>query len=294
MLPIELTNDEIRNTKAYKEYYAFATREAAPKPNASARRKRSDFDTSITTPTAIVTPKLTAATKGKQTAKAPKASAPSEPGGSGTDEGTSLKLGVPDVPTNESEVELSWNSFDDEGADDQEKVGDDDDDEGDKGNDHEEGEEDDDEEDKDGDERDDDDEDQEVTKNNDQDDAEGSKGDDEVGESDEEVDDEETRVKESFDPIHRTPESSKDEGDGEDNQGANVNEEEEHVEEEEEDEIYRDVNINQGRGLQVAQEVEDSHVILTPINSDGQQESSSVSSQFVTNMLNPTSDAGLI
>nr|GFA66918.1 hypothetical protein [Tanacetum cinerariifolium] len=35
-LPIELTNEEIRNTKAYKEYYACATGEAAPKPKASA------------------------------------------------------------------------------------------------------------------------------------------------------------------------------------------------------------------------------------------------------------------
>nr|GEZ71826.1 hypothetical protein [Tanacetum cinerariifolium] len=41
MLPIELTNEEIRNTKAYKEYYACATGEATPKPKASARRKRS-------------------------------------------------------------------------------------------------------------------------------------------------------------------------------------------------------------------------------------------------------------
>nr|GFB26107.1 hypothetical protein [Tanacetum cinerariifolium] len=31
-LPIELTNEEIRNSKAYKEYYACATGEAAPKP----------------------------------------------------------------------------------------------------------------------------------------------------------------------------------------------------------------------------------------------------------------------
>nr|GFB70778.1 hypothetical protein [Tanacetum cinerariifolium] len=30
----------LRNTKAYKEYYACATGEAAPKPKASARRKR--------------------------------------------------------------------------------------------------------------------------------------------------------------------------------------------------------------------------------------------------------------
>nr|GFD54689.1 hypothetical protein [Tanacetum cinerariifolium] len=70
MLPIELMNDKIRNTKAYKEYYAFATGEAAPKPKASARRKRSGFDTSITPPTVAVTPKLSAAAKGKQPAKA--------------------------------------------------------------------------------------------------------------------------------------------------------------------------------------------------------------------------------
>nr|GEX32783.1 hypothetical protein [Tanacetum cinerariifolium] len=38
---------------------------------------------------------------------------------------------------------------------------------------------------------------------------------------------------------------------------------------------------------------EDSHVTLTPVHPDGQQESSSVSSQFVSSMLNPTSDAGM-
>nr|GFC35828.1 hypothetical protein [Tanacetum cinerariifolium] len=46
---------------------------------------------------------------------------------------TSLKPVVPNVPIDESEEELLWNSFVDEGADDQEKV--DDDDEGDKDND---------------------------------------------------------------------------------------------------------------------------------------------------------------
>nr|GEW92724.1 hypothetical protein [Tanacetum cinerariifolium] len=39
-------------------------------------------------------------------------------------------------------------------------------------------------------------------------------------------------------------------------------------------------------GLQVSQETEDSHVILTPTQSDAQQESSSTSS-FMTNLLNP-------
>nr|GEY18914.1 hypothetical protein [Tanacetum cinerariifolium] len=86
MLPIELTNDEIRNTKAYKEYHACATGEAAPKPKVSARRKRSGSDTSITPRTAITTstttvavaPRLTAAAKGKQPAKAKSPSDPSE------------------------------------------------------------------------------------------------------------------------------------------------------------------------------------------------------------------------
>nr|GEZ91938.1 hypothetical protein [Tanacetum cinerariifolium] len=207
MLPIELTNDEIRNTKAYKEYYAFAIGEAAPKPKASAKRKRSGSYTSIIPPTATttpttsiaITPKLTAAAKGKQPAKAKR---------------------VPDVPTDESEEELSWNSSDDEGANDKEKV--DNDDEGDEGNDSEEGEEDD---------------------------------------------------------------------DNEDKNGLRISKEERLKEEEEAEELYRDVNINQGRGIQATLDVEDSHVTLTPVHPDGQQESSSVSSHFVTSMLNPPSDA---
>nr|GFC47917.1 hypothetical protein [Tanacetum cinerariifolium] len=40
ILPIELTTEDIRNTKAYKEYYACTTGEAAPKLKASARRNR--------------------------------------------------------------------------------------------------------------------------------------------------------------------------------------------------------------------------------------------------------------
>nr|GFB66176.1 hypothetical protein [Tanacetum cinerariifolium] len=52
-------------------------------------------------------------------------------------------------------------------------------------------------------------------------------------------------------------------------------------EEEEADELYRDVDINQGRGLQVSQVTEDSHVILTPTQSDAQQESSSTSVKFL-------------
>nr|GFC15060.1 hypothetical protein [Tanacetum cinerariifolium] len=125
ILPIELTNDEIRNTKAYKEYYVCTTGEAAPKPKVSARIKMSDSNTSITPPTAIPTPittvdaapRLTAAAKGKQPAKAKSPSDPSEHGGSSTDEGTGSKPAVSDVPSDDSEEEISWNSSDDEDVD---------------------------------------------------------------------------------------------------------------------------------------------------------------------------------
>nr|GFD43369.1 hypothetical protein [Tanacetum cinerariifolium] len=48
----------------------------------------------------------------------------------------------------------------------------------------------------------------------------------------------------------------------------------------------------QERGLQVTQNVEDTHVTLTPVNPDGPQESSSMSS-FVSSMLNPINDVGV-
>ncbi|GJS00873.1 hypothetical protein Tco_0317381 [Tanacetum coccineum] len=40
-------------------------------------------------------------------------------------------------------------------------------------------------------------------------------------------------------------------------------------------------------------EIEDTHVTLTPVNPDGQQQSSSVSSGFVSNMLNPNQDTSV-
>nr|GEY37250.1 hypothetical protein [Tanacetum cinerariifolium] len=68
-----------------------------------------------------------------------------------------------------------------------------------------------------------------------------------------------------------TPEDSEDDGNGEEDQGLRVSKEQRLMEEEEEeaDELYRDVDINQGRGLQVSQDIEDSHVTLTPVHPDG-------------------------
>nr|GEY89242.1 DNA-directed DNA polymerase [Tanacetum cinerariifolium] len=43
LLPIELTNEEIRNSNAYKEYYAVATGAAPPKPKANVQKTRSNL-----------------------------------------------------------------------------------------------------------------------------------------------------------------------------------------------------------------------------------------------------------
>nr|GFB82378.1 hypothetical protein [Tanacetum cinerariifolium] len=107
----------------------------------------------------------------------------------------------------------------------------------------------------------------------------------------------EKRDEESFDPIPKTPKNTNDEGNGKENIRTNVGREEGYDEEDEEEELYRDVNINLGRYIQMGyvhttQEFKDSHVTLTLVNPDGQQQSSSMSSQFVTSMLNPTPDAG--
>nr|GFD33820.1 hypothetical protein [Tanacetum cinerariifolium] len=79
---------EIRNSKAYKEYHACAMGEAAPKPKAGTRKKKGDSASSTTPPT----PTPTTTQRGLV-----------------TDEGTGSKPGVPDVPSDDSEEELSWN-----------------------------------------------------------------------------------------------------------------------------------------------------------------------------------------
>nr|GEZ97108.1 hypothetical protein [Tanacetum cinerariifolium] len=125
----------------YKEYYAVATGAAPPKPKANVRKTRNSSDTTITPPTAVAGPRLTTSKKGKQAAKASKAkslSALSEVAmteakklklatkrslqqthipqaiGSGADKGTGSIPRVPNVPTDEYEEELSWNSTDEE------------------------------------------------------------------------------------------------------------------------------------------------------------------------------------
>nr|GEX72252.1 hypothetical protein [Tanacetum cinerariifolium] len=79
----------------------------------------------------------------------------------------------------------------------------------------------------------------------------------------------------------------------------NVGGKEGHDVEDDNKELYRYVNINlEGRDVQMTdvhttQEFENTHVTLTLVNPGGQQQSSSMSSQFVTSMLNPSPNAGI-
>nr|GEW33827.1 hypothetical protein [Tanacetum cinerariifolium] len=239
MLPIEHTNEDIRNSNAYKEYHVVATGATPPKPKANVRKTRSSSDTTITPPTAAAGPRLTTSEKGKQTAKASKAKSLyalsevamteaqqlklatkrsqqqtyiSQANGYDADKGTGSIPRVPDAPTDESEEELSWNSTDKEGDDDEGKDGDGDDD-------GEKGDGDDDDEHNDGEEGNNDD-DQEDEGDNGQDDEEDEGSDDEQASDKEEFihpslsthDEEEPRDEESFDPILKTPEDTDDEG----------------------------------------------------------------------------------
>nr|GEZ29855.1 retrovirus-related Pol polyprotein from transposon TNT 1-94 [Tanacetum cinerariifolium] len=69
--------------------------------------------------------------------------------------------------------------------------------------------------------------------------------------------------------IEKMEGNNDDEGNGEEDLGLNVGREEGHDKEEAKDKLYRDVNINQGRGIQTTLKVEDSYVTLTPVNPGG-------------------------
>ncbi|GJW93703.1 hypothetical protein Tco_0173375 [Tanacetum coccineum] len=197
--------------------------------------------------------------------------------GSSTHEGTGVTPGVPDVPDYESDDEqISWKSSEEE-DDDEVNVS----------------------------EHDDEDDDERTKSNNDGEDFVHPK----FSNHDDEARQEEVNEEDSFDPRVQTPyhvETTDDDDSDEEVQGANT-EEEEMVEEatheeDEANELYMDVNVNlEGRdtvmtddplpNVQATQEIEDTHVILTAlIIPEGQQHSSSVSSGFISNMLNPRPD----
>ncbi|GKD34194.1 hypothetical protein Tco_1249703, partial [Tanacetum coccineum] len=209
--------------------------------------------------------------------------------GSGADEGTGVTPGVPDAPDYDSEDDISWKSSDDDQDDDQaqddedadknnvnETIQDDEDD--DDHDDDEKAQDDEDDDDHDDDKKVQDDDDEEQTESNDD-------GDDFVHpklttHDDDIIHEEETNEDDSFDPtIHTSPTQSKVvcKATYEEDQG-NEAVEDTNTDLDGRDDVMTDVILPQ---VQATQEIEDTHVTLTPVNPDGQQQSSSVSSGFV-------------
>nr|GFD24830.1 hypothetical protein [Tanacetum cinerariifolium] len=146
MLPVKLTNVDIKNSTAYKEYYAIASGAAPPKTKASMRKTQSSSDTTMP-PLMVASTRLLTSAKGKQPAKSSKENGLSvlfevamtkaeqmklatkrslqqtyisQASRSSIDEGTGIIPGVPDVPTDESDEEISWKSSDKDDDDDDE------------------------------------------------------------------------------------------------------------------------------------------------------------------------------
>ncbi|GJV91451.1 hypothetical protein Tco_1539264 [Tanacetum coccineum] len=243
ILPVTLTNEDIRNSESYKEYYARASGTIPPKTKGSKKKANTDTITQQKPPTAP---------KEKKSGKAKQKTTDSHASGSGADEGTGVTPGVPDAPDYDSEDDISWKSSDDDQVDEQ---------------------------------------------------------------AQDDEDAEETDEDDSFDPTIHTPSrnssihekdtdeddssiSSSDEDDSDnDVEGAKVagakSGEDATDAKDQGNEAVKDSNTDLDGRDKVMTDVEDTHVTLTPVNPDGQQQSSSVSSGFVSNMLNPNQDTGV-
>ncbi|GKB23149.1 hypothetical protein Tco_0862550 [Tanacetum coccineum] len=316
ILPVALTNEDIRNSESYKEYYARASGTIPPKTKGSKKKANTDAIPKLTPPTA---PKEKKSGKGKQktaeletiseadlteaeqlkiiTKRSRQETHSSHASGSGADEGTGVTPGVPDAPDYDSEDDISWKSSDDDQADEQAE---DDEDAG-KNDVNETTQDDEDDDDYDDDEKVQDADEHDVDKTVQEDD------DEEQTESDDDGDDfvhpkltthdDEIIHEEDTDEDDSSISSSDEENSDNDVEGTNVEgakmDEEATYEENQGTEEVKDTNTDLDGRDKVMTDVEDTHVTLTPVNPDGQQQSSSVSSGFVSNMLNPNQDTGV-
>ncbi|GKD57123.1 hypothetical protein Tco_1290510, partial [Tanacetum coccineum] len=126
ILPAELTNEDIRNSESYKEYYAIASGKIPPKTKASKKKADSDATTKQKPPTVPKEKKGKKTRKGKQKAK--ELETISEVILTEAEqlkiitkrshEGTGVSPGVPDAPDYDSDDDISWRSSEDDQADD--------------------------------------------------------------------------------------------------------------------------------------------------------------------------------
>ncbi|GKD00129.1 hypothetical protein Tco_1170403, partial [Tanacetum coccineum] len=133
ILPDSLTNQAMKESEAYKTYYYLATGKATPKPKLKATAKVAKLGKKKQPTLGLETLSEIALSESKQMKIALKRSKTqqyiSHASGPGADEGTGVKLGVPDVPSYDSQDEqISWKSSDNEGDDDANKSKDDQDD----------------------------------------------------------------------------------------------------------------------------------------------------------------------
>ncbi|GKD00510.1 hypothetical protein Tco_1170784 [Tanacetum coccineum] len=298
ILPDNLTNQAMKESKEYKTYYSLATGKVIPKPKYVRRSTRTKTDQA---------PKASLGKRLKITAKVAKSGKKKIPAqgletlseialsedeqmkiaiersktqlynshvsGSGTYEGTGVIPEVPDVLTYGYEDEqIYWKSSDDKDDDEVSESKDDDD-----------------------------------NANNEDDDGQDDVNDQTESDNDgddfvypkftthdkEERQDEEDKEEEAYDEVTH----------GVNVEGEELNKEETN-EEEEVNELYRDVNVNlEGRdtemtdapqtNVQGTQVTEDTHVIITAVTPEVQHQSSSVSSGFISNMLNPNPNTGI-
>ncbi|GKB81094.1 hypothetical protein Tco_0947989 [Tanacetum coccineum] len=200
-------------------------------------------------------------------------------------EGTGVKPGVPDAPEYDSEDDISWKSSDDDQDDEQDQ----DDDDADKHDVHETTQDQEDDDANDDDKKADNDDDEELTESE-------NDGDDFVHPKLTTHDDEIIHEKDT-DEDDSSISSSDEEDSDNDVEGANVagakSDKDATDEQDQGNEAVKDTNTDLDGRDKVMTDVEDTHVTLTPVNPDGQQQSSSVSSGFVSNMLNPNQDTGV-
>ncbi|GJX84283.1 hypothetical protein Tco_0335057 [Tanacetum coccineum] len=107
ILPVALTNEDIRNSESYKEYYAMASGTIPPKTKGSKKKANTDTITKQKPPTAPTEKK-----SGKGKLKT-------------TELENCVKPGVPDAPDYDSEDDISWKSTDDDQDDEQDQDDDD-------------------------------------------------------------------------------------------------------------------------------------------------------------------------
>ncbi|GKD90386.1 hypothetical protein Tco_1365893, partial [Tanacetum coccineum] len=268
ILPVALTNEDIRNSESYKEYYAMASGTIPPKTKGSKKKANTDALPKRKPSTApkkqktgtrkhksselenISEADLTEAEQLKIVIKRSRQEThSSHASGSGADEGTGVKPGVPDAPEYDSEDDISWKSSDDDQDDEQ-----------------------------------------------DQDDDDAEKHD--VHETTQDQEDDDEIIHEEDTEEDDSSISSSDEEDSDnDVEGADVagakSDKDAKDEQDQGNEAVKDTNTDLDGRDKVMTDVEDTHVTLTPVNPDGQQQSSSVSSGFVSNMLNPNQDTGV-